>query len=110
MPCMAWRRTSKFTPRPGRIRGFMSTRIEVLIAVSIWGAIAGIVVAGPTGGLAALLLQTAARQSLSYVAAPAVALLAEHDLRAGERDCPSTVEIEIGSPTLSAAVGSLTEV
>jgi len=75
-----WHRTDKFQIARRRRRALVTTRSESLIAAAMILA-AGILVASTHGGLTTMLAIGLAAQGVSYACTPAVALIAEHDLR-----------------------------
>ena len=91
---VAWRRTSKFDPQARWLRALTSTLTGARTG-ALWVAIACVIILGPGGTLVGVLLQTAGRQSLAYLAAPALALLAEHDISSAEQRATAR---EPGSP------------
>jgi hypothetical protein len=79
---LAWRRTNKFTALPAGLGALASAVPELMLALSTVLIIAGVCVAARPHGFLLMLLIGTAYQGLGYLAAPALALLAEWDIRA----------------------------
>jgi cellulose synthase/poly-beta-1,6-N-acetylglucosamine synthase-like glycosyltransferase len=78
-----WVRTSKFKALPVGLAVLGAARTELAIGLAMSGSAAALLVlAGPTG-LTSMLLLTALFQGSTYFAAPALALLAEREVRSG---------------------------
>lgn len=76
-----WQRTNKFPSRSGMRGALRAARTETILALSsLTFAAVGLAVL-PERGLATMLLIGLALLGLTYLSAPAVALIADHDLR-----------------------------
>jgi cellulose synthase/poly-beta-1,6-N-acetylglucosamine synthase-like glycosyltransferase len=76
-----WFRTNKFKALPGGLEALSSARVEIALGLStlIFAIVASNILPGP--GLHFMLIIGAFYQSLDYFMAPALALLAERDVR-----------------------------
>lgn len=93
-----WRRTSKFKVLPGGLGALSSAQTELLLGLMVW-VTAGVVVAVlPEPGLHLMILVGALFQSSTFLAAPAMAFLAELDLRSRRR-------AEVAAPAALRATG-----
>jgi hypothetical protein len=96
-----WVRTSKFKALPVGLAALGAARTELAIGLAMTGSAAALLVlAGPTG-LTSMLLLTALFQGSTYFAAPALALLAERELRSGSPHAdvrPSAITIAADEP------------
>jgi hypothetical protein len=79
---MPWRRTNKFKSSPAGLSVLRSARSELLLGLAILLFVVAAIAVLPRHGLLLMLLIGVAFQSFRYLSAPAVALLAERDLRA----------------------------
>jgi hypothetical protein len=95
---MPWHRTDKFLPAARRHAALASTTVESVLAVSCLTVAAIAIAVIPHGGIVLALALGLAWQGLTYAAAPAVAAVAESDLR---RHLTS-VELPAASPALAA--------
>jgi cellulose synthase/poly-beta-1,6-N-acetylglucosamine synthase-like glycosyltransferase len=78
---MPWERTDKFKPALRRHAALTSTTVESALAVGCLTAAATAIAVMPHGGIVLALALGLAWQGLTYAAAPAVAAVAERDLR-----------------------------
>jgi len=77
-----WRRTDKFSRRPRRgLAALAGVRTELAFGLSCLAAAGVAIAALPRAGVATMLAVGIALQGMTYLAAPAMALLAERDLR-----------------------------
>jgi len=76
-----WRRTDKFRPRRQQAGALGAARTELVVGLSCLGLAGATIAALPHSGVVSMLAVGLALQGLTYLAAPAMALLAEWDLR-----------------------------
>jgi cellulose synthase/poly-beta-1,6-N-acetylglucosamine synthase-like glycosyltransferase len=76
-----WRRTNKFRLLPSTVAALSAVRAELAIGIGAIGFAAVVFAELPRSGLLTMLLIGVLYQALNYLAAPVMALRAEHDLR-----------------------------
>jgi cellulose synthase/poly-beta-1,6-N-acetylglucosamine synthase-like glycosyltransferase len=87
-----WRRTNKFRARSCGITALATVRTELVLGLSYLALAAAVVVALPHAGVAVMLAIGVMLQGATYLAAPAMALIADRDLRrALDRDALGSV-------------------
>ena len=92
---IAWRRTSKFKALPMGLDALSSARSELLLGLALVLFSGGAAIAFSVHGLLRFLLLGMAVKGISYFAAPALAILAERDLRSQQT---------VGAPTVAEPV------
>lgn len=91
-----WVRTNKFTARPSN-SGALSAWPELMIGLAILAFAACAFLALPQQGLVLMFLIGAVYYALNYFAAPALALLAERDIRLRQQVTPAPGRLYIDS-------------
>jgi len=93
-----WRRTNKFKALPLGLGALSSARTELLLGLAMLLFAAGALASFPRPGLLLFLIVGAMYQSFNYLAAPALALLAERDIRSRRVSSSDSLEMTLAVP------------
>lgn len=84
-----WRRTAKAKPRSSGRAALQSVRTELLLGLTSWATGATMVAINRQGGVATMLAIGLVVQGATYLAAPAITVIADRELRQVDQQVPN---------------------